>query len=140
MSHYPYESVPSTSETLIKRTKLQNDSDSLTVIKHAVVVLTRLPEYKISALRPPTPQQFYSEDDSLSSSDSDMQWEPGEGSSDSDFSLSNNKQKSGKTKNDTKAHAPQTSGRNNNNGNATNIFIFLKTPVIHILQSLKLKF
>ncbi|XP_038583919.1 histone-lysine N-methyltransferase SETDB1-B-like [Micropterus salmoides] len=115
MSHYPYESVPSTSETLIKRTKLQNDSDSLTVIKHAVVVLTRLPEYKISALRPPTPQQFYSEDDSLSSSDSDMQWEPGEGSSDSDFSLSNNKQKSGKTKNDTKAHAPQTSGRNNNN-------------------------
>ncbi len=112
------ESVPSTNETPGKKTQMENGSDSHSVIKKAVVVLTRLPEYKISALRPPTPQQFYSEDESLSSSDSDMQWEPEDDSSDSDFSASNNKRKTGKPiKSDTtRAPAPQ----NNNNGNATN--------------------
>lgn len=92
---------------------MEDGSDSLGGIKKAVVVLTRLPDYKISALRPPTPQQFYSEDDSLSSSDSDMQWEPDDDSSDSDFSLSNNKKKTGKH-----AKTGSTRSRNNNNGNA----------------------
>ncbi|XP_049458996.1 histone-lysine N-methyltransferase SETDB1-B-like isoform X2 [Epinephelus fuscoguttatus] len=64
MSDSPCGSVPSTTETPGKETQLEDGSDSLSVIKKAVVVLTRLPEYKISALRPPTPQQFYSEDDS----------------------------------------------------------------------------
>lgn len=75
-SHSPRESLPSTNETPSKKTHLEDGSDSLHVTKNAVVVLTRLPEYKISALRPPTPQQFYSEDESLSSSDSDTECEP----------------------------------------------------------------
>lgn len=57
------------------------------------MVLTRLPDYKISALRPPTPPQFYSEDESLSSSGSDMGWASEEDSSDSDFPVPNHKQK-----------------------------------------------
>ncbi|XP_076610748.1 histone-lysine N-methyltransferase SETDB1-B-like isoform X2 [Chaetodon auriga] len=82
LSDSPCESVPSTNETPSKKTQVEDGSDFLSVTKKAVVVLTRLPDYKISALRPPTPQQFYSEDESLSSSDSDMQWEPeGENSS-----------------------------------------------------------
>ena len=97
---------------------MENGSDSVRLIKKAVVVLTRLPEYKISALRPPTPQQFYSEDESLSSSDSDMQWEPGD-----DFTVSTDKQKTAKpTKSDTmRATAPTTSSKNcNNNSKTTN--------------------
>ncbi|XP_072304126.1 histone-lysine N-methyltransferase SETDB1-B-like [Eucyclogobius newberryi] len=61
--------------------------------KKAVVVLTKLPQYKINALRPPTPEQFYSEEESLSSSDSEMQWEPGRDSSDSELCLANKKTK-----------------------------------------------
>ncbi|KAG7225489.1 hypothetical protein INR49_027484 [Caranx melampygus] len=76
MSDSLCESVPSQNRMPSQRTQLGNGPDSHISIKKAVVVLTRLPEYKISALRPPTPQQFYSEDDLLSSSDSDMQWEP----------------------------------------------------------------
>lgn len=121
MTDSPCESVPSTNESPSKKTQLENGSDSLSVMKKAVVVLTRLPEYKISALRPPTPQQFYSEGESLSSSDSDMQWKPEGDSSDSDFSGSNNKRKTRKPiKSDTsRTPAPQTSN-SNNNGNATN--------------------
>lgn len=113
MSDFPCTSVPSTNVTPIKETQLKDGSDLLNV-KKAVVVLTRLPEYKISALRPPTPQQFYSEDDSLSSSDSDMQLEPEDDSCDSDFSLSQNKRKS------LKRIAPSHTGRmviNHNNLN-----------------------
>ncbi|XP_039977151.1 histone-lysine N-methyltransferase SETDB1-A isoform X2 [Xiphias gladius] len=123
MSDSPCVSIPSINETCSKRTQLENGSDSLSLIKKAVVVLTRLPEYKISALRPPTPQQFYSEDESLSSSDSDMQWEPGDDSSDSDFSVSTNKQKNAKpTKIDTtRTPAPPTSSNSNNNNNVTDI-------------------
>lgn len=85
----------------------------------AVVVLIRLPEYKIRALRPPTPQQFYSEDESHSSSDSDMQWEPEDDSSDSDFSASNNGKKAVKPLkiDTTRLPAPQTSSNNNSNKN-----------------------
>ncbi|XP_035537295.1 histone-lysine N-methyltransferase SETDB1-A [Morone saxatilis] len=110
MSDSPRESVDSTNETPSKKTQLEDGSHSLSVIKKAVVVLTRLPEYKVSTLRPPTPQQFYSEDESHSSSDSDMQWEPEDNSSDSDFSVTDSKQKTGKpTQNDTKkTPAPQT--------------------------------
>lgn len=100
--------VSSANQTPSKETLLEDSSDFLGV-KKAVVVLNRLPEYMISALRPPTPQQFYSEDDSLSSSDSDMQWEPEDDSSGSEFSLSN-KKKNGKHPN-----APHTSSRHNNN-------------------------
>lgn len=82
MSGSQFESVPSTSATPSSKTQLEDSPDALGVIREAVVVLTRLPDYKISALRPPTPPQFYSEDESLSSSDSDMQCEPeGENSS-----------------------------------------------------------
>lgn len=103
-------------KTQKKKTQLETGPDSLGVMRRAVVVLTRLPEYKISALRPPTPQQFYSEDDSLSSSDSDMQWKPDGDSSDSDFSSSHNKRKIRKSiKSDpSRASAPQTSNNNNN--------------------------
>ncbi|XP_071355737.1 histone-lysine N-methyltransferase SETDB1-B-like isoform X1 [Trachinotus anak] len=119
MSDSQCESGLSLSETPSKRTQLENGSDSLSLIKKAVVVLTRLPEYKISALRPPTPQQFYSEDELLSSSDSDMQWEPEDDSSDSDFSVSTNKQKTAKLKESdtTRPPAPPTGSNNNNNVN-----------------------
>lgn len=120
LSDSPHESHPSTDETPSKKTQFE-DTDSLRVVKKAVVVLTRLPEYKISALRPPTPQQFYSEDESFSSSDSDIQWEPEGDSSDSDFSVSNNKQKTGKpTKSGTSRTPPPQTSNNNNNGNAIN--------------------
>lgn len=82
------EPAPSITENPNKKTKMENDSDSLNIMKTVVVLLPRLPDYKISALRPPTPQQFYSECDSLTSSDSDMQWKPEDDSGDSDFSVS----------------------------------------------------
>ncbi|XP_069032783.1 histone-lysine N-methyltransferase SETDB1-B-like [Embiotoca jacksoni] len=81
----------STCSFIPKIIKCDNDLELLRLSKNPVVVLTRLPDYKISALRPPTPQQFYSEDESLSSSDSDMLWKPEDDSSDCDFSASNNK-------------------------------------------------
>lgn len=97
-------------------TQWANGLDSFNLKKKAVVVLTRLPEYKISALRPPTPPQFYSEDESLSSSDSDMQWEPESDSSDSELPAQNNTQKTAKsTKNEAaKAAAPPASSNSNN--------------------------
>ncbi|XP_034400348.1 histone-lysine N-methyltransferase SETDB1-B-like isoform X2 [Cyclopterus lumpus] len=113
MSDFPCKSVASTNETPSKETHLKDGSDVLNV-KRAVVVLTRLPEYKISALRPPTPQQFYSEDDSLSSSDSDMQWEPEDDSCDSEFSLSQNKKRT------VKHIAASHTGRMNINNNNLN--------------------
>ncbi|XP_026045612.1 histone-lysine N-methyltransferase SETDB1-B-like isoform X1 [Astatotilapia calliptera] len=89
----PNDSVCCVNETARKRKLCQNGLDCPRPFKKPVVVLTRLPEYKVRSLRPPTPQQFYSEDESLSSSDSDMQWEPEVDSSDSDFSPSNNTRK-----------------------------------------------
>lgn len=94
----------------------ENGLDSLNLKKKAVVVLTRLPEYKISALRPPTPQQFYSEDESLSSSDSDMEWEPGDDSSDTEHPVQDNTQKMAKsTKNDAAKTAASPASSNSNN-------------------------
>lgn len=93
MFESPNDSVCCVNETARKRKLCQNGLDCPRPFKKPVVVLTRLPEYKVRSLRPPTPQQFYSEDESLSSSDSDMQWEPEVDSSDSDFSPSNNTQK-----------------------------------------------
>ncbi|XP_068603500.1 histone-lysine N-methyltransferase SETDB1-B-like isoform X2 [Brachionichthys hirsutus] len=95
MSDSPSGSISSNGSPSI-RTELKNGSDSLCEIKEAVVVLTRLPDYKVSALRPPTPPQFDSEDESLSSTDSEMQWKPDGDSSDSDFSVSNNRREKGK--------------------------------------------
>ncbi|XP_041868027.1 histone-lysine N-methyltransferase SETDB1-B-like [Melanotaenia boesemani] len=94
MSESPCDSISSMHETPSKATKLENGCNSFNLIKNSVVVLTRLPEYKIGALRPPTPAQFYSEDESLSSSDSDMPWESEEDSSDSDFLVFNKTSKS----------------------------------------------
>nr|XP_057903051.1 histone-lysine N-methyltransferase SETDB1-B-like [Doryrhamphus excisus]XP_057903052.1 histone-lysine N-methyltransferase SETDB1-B-like [Doryrhamphus excisus] len=76
------ESGPSTSGFPYKRAHLEYG-----LSKRVEVSLVRLPEYKISALRPPTPSQFYSEDESLSSSDSDYQ-DRHDDSSDSDISSS----------------------------------------------------
>ncbi|XP_019720941.1 histone-lysine N-methyltransferase SETDB1-B-like [Hippocampus comes] len=59
---------PSTSGFPCKRTRLEYG-----LLKRVEVSLVRLPDYKISALRPPTPSQFYSEDESQSSSDSDRE-------------------------------------------------------------------
>ncbi|XP_026155227.1 histone-lysine N-methyltransferase SETDB1-A [Mastacembelus armatus] len=80
-------------------------------MRKPVVMLTRLPEYKISALRQPSAENHSSEDEFLGNSDSDMQWEP-DGSSDSDFSISEFKTNSKKrrridqdTKNPANSHA-----------------------------------
>ncbi|XP_070702525.1 histone-lysine N-methyltransferase SETDB1-B-like [Pempheris klunzingeri] len=123
MSNIPCEAISSTNETRSKETQLKSASDPLR-IKKAVVVLTRLPDYKISALRPPTPRQFYSEEESLSCYDTDMDWEPGDDSSDSDYRLSGNKQKTTKSsKSNTKTRpAAQSSSRVKRN--------VLKPPVI----------
>lgn len=104
-----------------KRKPCQNGLDSLIPFKKAVVVLTRLPEYKVSSLRPPTPQQFYSEDEALSSSDSDTQWEPLD-SSDSDFSVSDNTRKPAKMSDRTTAAAapPASPPSHSSNGIITN--------------------
>ncbi|XP_030603435.1 histone-lysine N-methyltransferase SETDB1-B-like isoform X1 [Archocentrus centrarchus] len=111
----PHGSIHSVNENVRKRKQCQNSLDSLIPFKKAVVVLTRLPEYKVSSLRPPTPQQFYSEDESLSSSDSDMQWEPVD-SSDSDFSVSDSTRKPAKmakcSKSGTTTAAPASPPRN----------------------------
>lgn len=122
MSESSCVSVASMDATVCKKVFLENGSHSLGLMKKAVVVLTRLPEFKISALRPPTPQQFYSEDESLSSSDSDMQWEPEDDSSDSDFSLSNKQKAIKPTKSDPPPppSAPSSSNNNSNkSGKAT---------------------
>ncbi|XP_026202699.1 histone-lysine N-methyltransferase SETDB1-B-like isoform X2 [Anabas testudineus] len=124
MSESSCVSVASMDATVCKKVFLENGSHSLGLMKKAVVVLTRLPEFKISALRPPTPQQFYSEDESLSSSDSDMQWEPEDDSSDSDFSLSN-KQKAIKPTKSDPPPPPSAPSSSNNNSNKSGM-----TPVI----------
>ncbi|KAK2830527.1 hypothetical protein Q5P01_018458 [Channa striata] len=119
------ESATSKNGVLGKKIKLENGYDSYGLTKEAVVVLTRLPDCKISTLRPPTPQQFYSEDESPSSSESDMQWEPEGDSSDSDFSLSNNKLNAVKpTKTDAAAQAgPSTSTIRTANDETTPVII-----------------
>lgn len=123
MSESACEPSHSTNEASSQMTQWENGSASLNLIKKAVVVLTRLPDYKISALRPPTPLQFYSEDEFSSSSDSDMQWQPEDDSSDSDFSVSNNNQKSDKnTSGDTRKPS-------NSSGKATNITTWILLSV-----------
>uniref|UniRef100_A0A1A8SCH1 Uncharacterized protein n=1 Tax=Nothobranchius rachovii TaxID=451742 RepID=A0A1A8SCH1_9TELE len=121
MSESSCDSVPSTHGTPSKMPKWENNcllmNDDLikdqNLLKEAVVVLTKLPEYKINALRPLTPPQFYSEDETLSSSDSDMPWESEEDSSDSDFSVLNNKDKYSKSMKSDATAGPSTSNDNN---------------------------
>ncbi|XP_034560544.1 histone-lysine N-methyltransferase SETDB1-B-like [Notolabrus celidotus] len=98
-------------KTLSKKRQWEDDSDSLGVVKKALVVLTRLPDYKISALRPPTPLQFYSEDESLSTSESDSNLEPGNKSSGSDLSKLKNKRN---TEICSKCSTRRTAVQNNN--------------------------
>ncbi|XP_077362584.1 histone-lysine N-methyltransferase SETDB1-B-like isoform X2 [Festucalex cinctus] len=62
------ESGPSTSGSVCKKTHLEYG-----LLKRVEVSLVRIPDHKISALRPLTPLPFYSEDDSQSSSDSDAE-------------------------------------------------------------------
>ncbi|CAN9504070.1 unnamed protein product [Ophioblennius macclurei] len=62
-----------------------------------VVVLTRLPDFSGDSQHLSTNQQFNSEVDSLSNSDSDVPWEPGNDSSDSDFAPENDKSKAAKS-------------------------------------------
>ncbi|XP_078124065.1 histone-lysine N-methyltransferase SETDB1-A [Sander vitreus] len=67
---------------------------SISLKRKPVVVLTRLSMSQISSLRPPTPQNHNSEDESLNNLESDRQWEPLElssESSESDDSISSNK-------------------------------------------------
>ncbi|XP_017283495.1 histone-lysine N-methyltransferase SETDB1-B [Kryptolebias marmoratus] len=108
---------PSTNKSSGKTTQCENGLDLPQLKKKAVVLLTRLPEFTINALRPPTPQQFYSETESRGSSESDMLWEP-DNDSDSDFDVSENKQKTVKPKREisTKASPPQV---NNNNSHSS---------------------
>lgn len=80
-------------------------------LKSPVVVLTRMTGSQMtSSLSPPSPQNHWSEDESLGTDGSDMQWEPSGDSSDTDFSISSTRsnkrkkmaKKNGKhTKNDT---------------------------------------
>ncbi|XP_030597349.1 histone-lysine N-methyltransferase SETDB1-B-like [Archocentrus centrarchus] len=71
----------------------------LTLISEPVVVLTRLPSSEItSPLPPPSPENYQTEDDSLSNAGSDMQWEPDRDGSDSDFSVSSTKKRKKRTK------------------------------------------
>ncbi|XP_041665533.1 histone-lysine N-methyltransferase SETDB1-B-like [Cheilinus undulatus] len=107
------ETSPSSNETLCKKRQWEDLSDTPGFVKKPVVVLTRLPDYKISALRPPTPPQFYSEDESLSSSESDVQWEPGNDSSSSDNPRPKSKVKNGQhANNSTKATVTQQRANN----------------------------
>ena len=110
MSESRYEAFLSSNETPIKTRRFDHGSDSLTLDKRAVVVLTRLPEYVIGALLPVT-EQFNNEPNCHGNSDSDMLWEPEEDSGDSDFSVSKSEQKiSNSPKCDTKSlSSPGTS-------------------------------
>ncbi|XP_013860509.1 histone-lysine N-methyltransferase SETDB1-A [Austrofundulus limnaeus] len=125
----------STNKSHSKTRHCENGHDVPQLKKRAVVLLTRLPEFTISALRPPTPQQFYSETESHLSSDSDKQWEP-DSDSDSDFDISKKKQKTPKFKKSLLKHTPPpqktninshsscgnstSSGSSSNNNNSTN--------------------
>uniref|UniRef100_A0A1A7XWZ4 Uncharacterized protein n=1 Tax=Iconisemion striatum TaxID=60296 RepID=A0A1A7XWZ4_9TELE len=107
-----------TNEVPSKMRRRENISDSPTLKKRAVVLLTRLPENTVSALQPPTPQQFYSEAESHGSSDSDRLWEPGEDSDDSDFvALGDKKKKLKNTKGALKRVSSPVMKNNSSNSN-----------------------
>ncbi|XP_008427639.1 histone-lysine N-methyltransferase SETDB1-B-like isoform X1 [Poecilia reticulata] len=131
---------------IIFRTRKKVQMDDLNdenLQKKPVVVLTRLPEFTLNALQPPTPQQFDSEAESRGSSDSDMLWEPGDDSGDSDFGakkktqLKHNNSKHKKA-NEVTVPSPLVSINNNstsnssvcNNDSNTTIKAALVSPVI----------
>ncbi|KAM4729182.1 histone-lysine N-methyltransferase SETDB1-B-like [Anableps anableps] len=120
-----YEPSPSGNEIHRKIRRCKDDLNDVNLQKKPVVVLTRLPEFTVNALQPPTPQQFYSEAESPGSSDSDMLWEPGDDSGDSDFGASKNKkkpphkQKTSKYKQMNEVKVPQPSMSINNNRSNT---------------------
>nr|XP_019957986.1 PREDICTED: histone-lysine N-methyltransferase SETDB1-A-like isoform X1 [Paralichthys olivaceus] len=72
-------------------------------MKELVVVLTRLPEWQIRDLRPPTPPMSTSGDESLGDASSDDSWEPEKESSDLDLESNN----SGSKKRRKMYHAPK---------------------------------
>ncbi|XP_008427642.1 histone-lysine N-methyltransferase SETDB1-B-like isoform X3 [Poecilia reticulata] len=112
---------------IIFRTRKKVQMDDLNdenLQKKPVVVLTRLPEFTLNALQPPTPQQFDSEAESRGSSDSDMLWEPGDDSGDSDFGakkktqLKHNNSKHKKA-NEVTVPSPLVSINNNSTSNSS---------------------
>ncbi|XP_032408273.1 histone-lysine N-methyltransferase SETDB1-B-like [Xiphophorus hellerii] len=102
------------------RKKVQmDDLNDENLQKKPVVVLTRLPEFTLNALQPPTPQQFDSEAESPDSSDSDMLWEPEDDSGDSDFGAKKKSQHSHKMANDVNVPSPLVSSNNNSTSNSS---------------------
>ncbi|KAK2830528.1 hypothetical protein Q5P01_018459 [Channa striata] len=104
-------------------------------LRKPVVVLTRLPESKISPPLSSAPQNQCSEHESSSSSD--MQWEPEDNSSDSDFTESTKKRKiDGKSKKRGKSGAaPQASTSTNTKSSRTKT----ATPQARSVKSSKAK-
>lgn len=92
-----------------------------------VVILTRLPPWKISSLRPAAPQDDDMKDESSDNSDSDVAWEPDDVSSDCDYSFSSynsgsNKRRKIDQRNEERArsHAkPKASRSTDSKNNAT---------------------
>lgn len=73
------------------------------LISEPVVVLTRLPSSEItSRLPPPSSENYWTEEESLSNAESDMQWEADRDGSDSDFSVSSSLSKKRKKRSKTK--------------------------------------
>lgn len=89
--------------------------------KKPVVVLTRLPEFTLNALQPPTPQQFDSEAESPDSCDSDMLWEPEDDSGDSDFGAKKKTQHRHKMVNDVNVPSPLVNINNNSTSNNSSV-------------------
>ncbi|XP_037542502.1 histone-lysine N-methyltransferase SETDB1-B [Nematolebias whitei] len=101
----------------------ENGLDLTQLKQKPVVILTRLPEFTINALQPPTPQQFYSETESRCSSDSDRLWEP-DNDSDSDFDVTGKKRKTLKSKKHVAINAPppkisNTNGHSSRDGSSS---------------------
>lgn len=107
----------STTDSTQKTSYCENGLDLTQLKQKPVVILTRLPEFTINALRPPTPQQFYSETESRCSSDSDRLWEP-DNDSDSDYNTSGKKRKTLKSKKHVAVKVPLPQMSNNNSHNS----------------------
>ncbi|XP_070840694.1 histone-lysine N-methyltransferase SETDB1-B-like [Chaetodon trifascialis] len=100
---------------------------SINFKRQPVVVLTRLPPWEISSLRPAAPQDHDMKDKSSDNSDSDVEWEPDDDSSDCDYSISSynsrsNKRRKRDQRNEERArsHAkPKASRSTDSKNNAT---------------------
>ncbi|KAM3596270.1 uncharacterized protein V6R79_011488 [Siganus canaliculatus] len=128
MSDYQRISVTSSNGPPNKKRQLENGFESASFRK-AVVVLTRLPEHKVGALRAPTSQQFYSEDESISSCESDVLWD--EGSNSSDSKVSNNKLKTGAFKSHTAGPSPSPHIRKNTTNKLNQVPVIVSAAFSH---------